>query len=120
MSSDSCRACRTGEEGPQQIKQAAHKGAAAVLALDWMLTSAGLTLAHAPVLAHASSLALMRPAGRAALALLWVVSLVAVNSGYISRVESLAVAICVVALCTARRLYLALLTMRLYRRMCSW
>ena len=40
------------------------KGAVAILALDWLLTVCGVCAAHAPVLAHASSTAVLRPSGR--------------------------------------------------------
>ena len=88
------------------------KGAVATLALDALLTYFGITLAHAPVLAHASTTACLRPSWRFLLASLWLLSLLSVNSKLTSRFEALAFAAFIVAICTARRLYLALLTLR--------
>ena len=95
---------------PRTAAQA--KFAVAVLGFDCVLTVLGINLAHAPILAHAASMAVLRPAWRWLLALLWLVSLVAVNSGVASRFEALAFATSVVSLCSARRVYLAILTLR--------
>jgi len=87
------------------------KFAVGVLALDWVLTLLGVRLAHAPVLAHASSLSLLRPTWRWLLALCWLLSLIGVRTAMLSRLESLAFATAIVALCSTRRVYLALLTL---------
>ena len=64
------------------------------------------------MLAHASSLSLLRPAWRWLLGLCWLLSLVGVRTAVLSRFESLAFATGIVALCSARRVYLALLTLQ--------
>ena len=87
------------------------KFAVAVLAADWVLTLLGISLAHAPVLAHASMASLLRPPWRRLLGILWLASFVGVHTALVSRWESLAVATLFVALCTARRVYLAILTL---------
>lgn len=87
------------------------KAAVAVLAFDWIIVALGFQLAHAPILAHAARTAVLGEGWRRLLLFLWVNTLVAVNSSVASRYEGLLVATVVVTLCTARRVYLALLTL---------
>ena len=63
------------------------KSAVGVLAVDWVLTVMGIAAAHAPVLALASATAILRPAWRAILALVWLAALILVNTGVASRFE---------------------------------
>ncbi len=95
------------------------KATVAVLALDYLLLFATHSLgilhvhaAHAAVLGWASRYAVLGPRWRRVLLCLWFTAFASVNLGLISRFEALFFATSVVALCSARRLYLALLTLQ--------
>lgn len=83
-----------------------------VLAADWMLVLLGLPTAHFLILAHAARISLLRKRWRNLLTLLWLALATSLYSSLLSRYEALLVATGVVTLCTARRIYLALLTLR--------
>ena len=88
------------------------KAAVATLALDYLCVVGGAQLAHAPVVMLASRTAVLGPSWRRTLFVAWAISLVLVNLAVISRRETLLLATFVVALCSARRIHLALLTLR--------
>jgi hypothetical protein len=94
------------------------KATFAVLLFDWLLTLAAHDLsllwphlAHAPILFWATRYALLSPRRRRAALALWLAVFGFVNSRVISRHECLALITASVALCTARRVYLAILTL---------
>mmetsp|Transcript_32939 Transcript_32939/g.105036 ORF Transcript_32939/g.105036 Transcript_32939/m.105036 type:complete len:1137 (+) Transcript_32939:233-3643(+) len=94
------------------------KATFAVLLADWLLTLAAHDLrllwphpAHAPILLWATRYALLSPRRRRAALAFWLAVFGLVNSRVISRYECLALITATVALCTARRVYLAILTL---------